>query len=115
MESEKWLEELDFDKLGGLISVIVQEDGTGEVLMTAYMNRESLALTLEKGLACYYSRSRKKLWTKGEESGHFQEVKEIWRDCDNDALLLKVVQVGGSACHTGAKSCFYRREAVRED
>ncbi|OQB14974.1 MAG: Phosphoribosyl-ATP pyrophosphatase [Firmicutes bacterium ADurb.Bin193] len=91
----------------GLIPVIVQDWRTKTVLMQAYMNEESLRLTKETGKATYYSRSRGKLWVKGEESGHFQYVKEIFTDCDNDCLLLKVEQVG-SACHTNNFSCFYR-------
>ena len=88
---------------------IVQDWKTGEVLMVAYMNAESWAKTQETGKACFWSRSRKKLWLKGETSGHVQIVKEIYLDCDNDALLLKVEQVGGAACHTGYRSCFYRQ------
>jgi phosphoribosyl-AMP cyclohydrolase len=98
---------LNFDKMGGLIPAIVQEFRTGEVLMMAYMNRESWGLTLETGIAHYWSRSRDKLWKKGETSGHIQEVKEIRIDCDGDCILLKVNQVGKAACHTGYRSCFY--------
>ena len=92
---------------GDLVPAIVQDAESGEVLMLAYMNREALAKTLETGKAHFWSRSRKKLWLKGESSGHFQKVVEARIDCDQDAILLKVVQVGG-ACHTGYRSCFYR-------
>ena len=101
--------EIDFGKGDGLVPVIVQDDETGEVLMLAYMNREAWLKTLETGKATYWSRSRNELWVKGETSGHVQLVKEILVDCDSDTLLLKVHQVGGAACHTGYKSCFYRR------
>ncbi len=100
---------IDFEKTGGLVPAIVQDWKTGEVLMVAYMNAESWAKTQEIGKACFWSRSRQKLWLKGETSGHFQAVKEAYLDCDNDALLLKVEQLGGAACHTGYRSCFYRR------
>ncbi|HPE64016.1 MAG TPA: phosphoribosyl-AMP cyclohydrolase [Methanothrix sp.] len=92
---------------GDLVPAIVQDAESGEVLMLAYMNREALAKTLETGKAHFWSRSRKKLWLKGESSGHFQKVVEARIDCDQDAILLKVVQEGG-ACHTGYRSCFYR-------
>jgi phosphoribosyl-AMP cyclohydrolase len=92
----------------GLVAAIVQDHATNELLMMAWMNRESLALTIEKGEAVYFSRSRNKLWHKGEESGHFQRVKELRLDCDGDALLLRVEQVGGIACHTMRRRCFYR-------
>jgi len=97
----------DFFKKSELIPAIIQEDSTGEVLMLAYMNEESLKLTVETGKTWFYSRSRKSLWNKGETSGHFQHVKSIAYDCDEDTLLVKVEQIG-AACHTGAKSCFYR-------
>lgn len=100
------LETIDFEKQGGLIPAIVQDVNDGTVLMLAYMSRESLQLTLEKGLACYYSRSRHSLWLKGETSGHFQHVEKIEVDCDADTILLQVEQEG-AACHTGARSCFY--------
>ena len=100
---------IDFERGGGLIPAIVQDWKTGEVLMVAYMNEASWAKTQETGKACFWSRSRKKLWIKGETSGHVQVIKEVLLDCDNDALLLKVEQVGGAACHTGYRSCFYRR------
>jgi len=103
------LEGIDFEKSGGLVPVIVQDHGTGEVLMLAYMNREAWEKTKETGNACYWSRSRDTLWMKGETSGHYQVVKEIFIDCDGDTLLLKVEQRGGAACHTGYRSCFYRK------
>lgn len=93
----------------GLIVAIAQDADSGEVLMVAYMNEESLKLTLEKGEAVYYSRSRKEIWHKGLTSGHVQIVSEILTDCDQDALVLKVKQIGEGACHTGYRSCFYRR------
>src|SRR4030066_96085 len=93
----------------GLVPVIAQDATSGTVLMFAWMNREALKLTAEGGEAVYWSRSRKKLWHKGEESGHFQKVKEIRLDCDGDVILLKVEQLGGIACHTGRESCFYSR------
>lgn len=92
-----------------LIPVIAQDAATGDVLMLAYMNQEAFAETLQTGRVCYYSRSRQKLWRKGEESGHVQELKELYFDCDADTLLVKVNQVGGAACHEGYKSCFFRR------
>lgn len=102
--------ELDFSKWdGGLIPAIAQDWQTGEVLMVAFMNQDSWMMTLETGRACYWSRSRKKLWKKGEESGHFQIVKEILVDCDLDTIVLKVDQQGGAACHEGYNSCFYRK------
>ena len=100
---------LDFQKAGGLVSAIAQDAATGEVLMIAWMNQEAFEETVRTGRAVYFSRSRQKLWRKGEESGHVQEVKEIYVDCDADAVLLKVRQVGGAACHEGYKSCFFRR------
>jgi phosphoribosyl-AMP cyclohydrolase len=101
--------EIDFDKTGGLVPAIAQDAATGEVLMLAYMNREAWEKTLATGKATYYSRGRKTLWLKGETSGHVQLVKEIRVDCDNDTILLKVEQLGGAACHTGHKSCFFRK------
>lgn len=103
------LDELDFAKSGGLITAIAQDHSTGEILMVAYMNEESFRLTLESGEAVYWSRSRKKLWHKGEESGNVQKVKSLYIDCDGDAVVLKVEQVGGAACHTGKRNCFYRK------
>lgn len=99
---------LNFDKAGGLVSAIAQDADTGEVLMIAWMNREAFAETARTRRAVYFSRSRNRLWRKGEESGHVQEVKGIYVDCDADAVLLKVKQVGGAACHEGYKSCFFR-------
>lgn len=100
--------ELDFDKQGGLVPVIAQDYKTGDVLMLAYMNRESWSLTLETGLVHYWSRSRNELWKKGKSSGNFQEVKEIRIDCDNDCILIKINQIGNAACHEGYRSCFFR-------
>jgi phosphoribosyl-AMP cyclohydrolase len=93
----------------GLVPAIAQDAVTGEVLMFAWMNRESLALTAETGCAVYWSRSRGRLWRKGEESGHTQKVLELRVDCDKDVVLLKIEQVGGIACHTGRRSCFFNR------
>ncbi|RLQ23500.1 phosphoribosyl-AMP cyclohydrolase [Seongchinamella sediminis] len=93
----------------GLVAAIAQDWQSGEVLMMAWMNRESLDLTLQEQRAVYYSRSRASLWRKGEESGNVQQLKELRIDCDGDAVLLKVEQLGGIACHTGRRSCFYRR------
>lgn len=98
-----------FEKGEGLVPVIAQDWQTGEVLMMAYMNREAWSRTLETGKVHYWSRSRGKLWLKGESSGHVQMVKEIRVDCDGDTILVKVEQLGGAACHTGYRSCFYRR------
>lgn len=100
---------LDFDKTDGIIPVIAQDASTGEVLMLAYVNREAFEETCRTGRACYFSRSRQRLWRKGEESGHVQLIKEVYFDCDADTLLWKVEQVGGAACHEGYKSCFFRR------
>lgn len=100
--------QVDFEKGNGLLPVIVQDVQTKEVLMLAYMNEESLRLTLETKKATYFSRSRNALWIKGETSGHYQYVKDILIDCDEDTLLLMVEQVG-AACHTGNKTCFYRK------
>ncbi len=99
---------LDFKKQDGLIPVIAQDYKTNEVLMLAYINPESWDLTLRTGIVHYWSRSRNRLWKKGEESGHVQEVKEIRVDCDNDTLVIKVNQIGGAACHEGYRSCFFR-------
>jgi len=103
-----WLDELQWTE-DGLIPAIAQDAETGEVLMFAWMNRESLRLTFEEGRAVYWSRSRGRLWRKGEESGHVQQVREIRTDCDRDVILLKVQQVGGIACHTGRRGCFFHR------
>ena len=100
---------IDFDKAGGLVTAIAQDDATGEVLMVAYMNPESLRATLDRGEVVYWSRSRQKLWHKGEESGNVQKLKGLYVDCDGDALVLRVEQVGGAACHTGKRNCFFRR------
>ncbi|MFH1081729.1 MAG: phosphoribosyl-AMP cyclohydrolase [Pseudomonadota bacterium] len=99
----------DFNKGGGILPAIVQDDETGEVLMLAYMNRDAWLKTLETGKATFWSRSRNALWLKGETSGHFQLVREVRMDCDDDTILLKVHQLGGAACHTGYRSCFYRK------
>jgi len=101
----------DFAKCGGLVPVIAQEAGTGEVLMLAYMNEEAWDKTLETGEVHYFSRSRKTLWHKGGTSGHVQKVHTIRLDCDADTVLIQVTQLGGAACHTGRKSCFYRELA----
>jgi phosphoribosyl-AMP cyclohydrolase len=102
------LNEIKWDDQG-LVPVIAQDAASGEVLMFAWANREALEKTATIGQAVYWSRSRRKLWHKGEESGHFQKVVEIRTDCDNDVVLLKIEQVGGIACHTGRKSCFFQR------
>ncbi len=103
-----WLEEIQWNE-DGLVPAIAQEADSGEILMMAWMNRESLQLSVESGHAVYWSRSRKKLWHKGEESGHQQIIHSIRMDCDQDVLLIKVEQRGGIACHTGRHSCFYRK------
>ena len=100
---------IDFKKGEGLIPVIIQDASTDEVLMLGYMNRESWKKTLETKKTSFWSRSRKKIWVKGETSGHFQKIKEIYLDCDGDPLLLKVDQIGGAPCHTGFRSCFHQR------
>ena len=111
----KWLKKVKWDE-HGLVPVIAQEAGSGDVLMFAWMNRDALARTVELGEAVYWSRSRKKLWHKGEESGHVQKVLEIRLDCDEDVVLLKIEQAGGIACHTGRHSCFYQKfEADGQD
>jgi phosphoribosyl-AMP cyclohydrolase len=106
--SQNWLDEINWTA-DGLVPVIAQETGTGKVLMMAWMNREALSLTVQEGRAIYWSRSRNKLWRKGEESGHVQLLKDIRLDCDNDVILLEVEQVGGIACHTGRHNCFYKQ------
>ena len=106
-----WLDSIRFDR-DGLVPVIAQEAGSGDVLMFAFMNREALLRTAQQGQAVYWSRSRQRLWHKGEESGHFQQVHDIRIDCDADVVLLTVTQLGhapGIACHTGRHSCFYRK------
>ena len=100
---------LEFNKAGGLVPAIVQDYQTGEILMLAYMNRDAFNATLSSGNATYYSRSRQTLWVKGETSGNIQLIKEIRIDCDDDTVLLKVEQLGGAACHTGYRSCFYKK------
>ena len=100
---------IDFTKSGGLVPAIAQDADTGQVLMLAWMNRAAYEETLRTGRAVYYSRSRGKLWRKGEESGHVQEVRGIFVDCDADTILLKVHQIGGAACHEGYASCFFRQ------
>ncbi len=101
--------ELNFDKMDGLIPAVVQDYQTGEVLMLAFMNREAWNETLATGKATYYSRTRQTLWVKGNTSGNLQWVKEIRIDCDDDTVVLKVEQVGGAACHTGHRSCFFKK------
>jgi phosphoribosyl-AMP cyclohydrolase len=100
---------IDFHKAGGLVPAVAQDAETGQVLMLAWMNQEAFEETLRTGRAVYFSRSRNRIWRKGEESGNVQEVKEIFFDCDADTVLLKVHQIGGAACHEGYKSCFFRR------
>ncbi len=104
----RWLNEVTWDDQG-LVPVIAQDADTGDVLMFAWMNRDALARTVETGEAVYWSRSRRKIWHKGEESGHVQRVREIRLDCDGDVVLLKIEQEGGIACHTGRRSCFFTR------
>ena len=106
--TQDWMEEITWSA-GGLVSAIVQDAMTGRVLMSACMNREALAITVESGEAHYWSRSRQRLWRKGEQSGHVQKVRELRLDCDGDAILLSVEQQGGIACHTGRERCFFRR------
>ena len=108
MTNEAWLNSIKWTD-DGLVPAIAQEAATGKILMMAWMNRESLALTVKEGRAIYWSRSRNKLWRKGEESGHVQILKELRLDCDNDVVLLQVEQLGGIACHTGRHNCFFRR------
>lgn len=105
--SEIWLDEISWTS-DGLVPVIAQQADNGKVVMFAWMNRESLALTVSEGYAVYWSRSRNRLWRKGEESGHRQRVLAVYLDCDEDVILLKIEQQGGIACHTGRESCFYR-------
>jgi phosphoribosyl-AMP cyclohydrolase len=106
--SDIWLNKINWSD-DGLVQVVTQEAETKKVLMVAWMNREALKLTVETGEAHYWSRSRKKLWHKGEESGHVQKVKDIYLDCDEDVLLLTVEQVGGISCHTGRHNCFFNK------
>lgn len=107
VSASNWLDEVNWNA-DGLVPAIAQDAATGDILMVAWMNREALALTAQEGRAVYWSRSRKKLWRKGEESGHQQDVHEVRLDCDNDVIVLKVEQRGGIACHTGRRSCFFR-------
>ena len=106
--SADWLDKIKWTA-DGLVPAIAQESGTGKVLMLAWMNREALTLTVQEGRAIYWSRSRNKLWRKGEESGHVQLLKDIRLDCDNDVILLEVEQLGGIACHTGRHNCFFQQ------
>ena len=103
-----WLDDIQWDEQG-LVPAIAQDYLTGRVLMVAWMNREALELTVQEGRGIYWSRSRRKLWRKGEESGHIQKLHELRLDCDGDVIILQVEQLGGIACHTGRASCFYRR------
>jgi phosphoribosyl-AMP cyclohydrolase len=106
--SEDWLDAVNWGP-DGLVPAIAQQTGTGRILMVGWMNRDALRATLTAGEAVYWSRSRRRLWRKGEESGHVQKVKELRLDCDEDVILLEVEQIGGIACHTGRHSCFFRR------
>ena len=103
-----WLDQIKWDE-HGLVPAIAQDHASGKVLMMAWMNREALQLTVREQRAIYWSRSRAKLWRKGEESGHVQQLKDIRLDCDNDVILLQVEQIGGIACHTGHERCFYQQ------
>ena len=103
-----WLDHVKWDA-DGLVPAIAQDEQSGKILMMAWMNREALSLSVEQGRAIYWSRSRARLWPKGEESGNVQQIRDIRLDCDNDVILLKVQQIGGIACHTGRESCFYQR------
>lgn len=105
---DKILSMVKFDEKG-LVTAVAQDHETGEIMMLAHMNLDSLRETIETGHAVYWSRSRKKLWRKGEESGNVQNIKELYLDCDGDAIVLKIEQVGGAACHTGHRTCFYRK------
>lgn len=111
--TDTWLNKIKWSE-DGLVPVIAQEANSGKVLMFAWMNREAIKLTVEKREAIYWSRSRKKLWHKGEESGHIQKIKEIYLDCDEDVLLLTVEQISGIACHTGRHSCFFKKLQFNE-
>ncbi len=103
----RWLDQITWNEQG-LVPAIAQDKSSNEILMVAWMNREALDLTVAEGRAVYWSRSRKKLWRKGEESGHVQRVSEIRLDCDDDVIILKIEQLGGIACHTGRRSCFFK-------
>jgi phosphoribosyl-AMP cyclohydrolase len=106
--SDTWLDDIKWTE-DGLVPAIAQDHATGKLLMMAWMTRESLKLSVQEGRAIYWSRSRNKLWRKGEESGHVQRIKDIRLDCDNDVILLSVEQIGGIACHTGRERCFYKQ------
>lgn len=106
--ADTWLDKINWSA-DGLVPVIAQDEKSGKVLMVAWMNRETVKLTAETSEAVYWSRSRQKVWRKGEESGHVQKVKAIYLDCDGDVILLTVEQVGGIACHTGRQSCFFNK------
>lgn len=108
MTTDELVNKIDFAKMAGLIPVVAQNYKTGQVLMLGFMNKAALEKTLAEGRVTYYSRTKKRLWTKGETSGHFQLVKEIWLDCDSDSLLIKVEQIG-NVCHNGQKTCFYQK------
>jgi len=108
VSNDAWLNKVNWSE-DGLVPAIAQDAENGDILMVAWMNRDALKQTVLLGEAVYWSRSRKKLWHKGEESGHTQKVKEVRLDCDEDVVLLKIEQVGGIACHTGRRSCFYQR------
>jgi phosphoribosyl-AMP cyclohydrolase len=108
VSGEAWLNKVNWSE-DGLVPAIAQDADNGDILMVAWMNREALKQTVALGEAVYWSRSRKKLWHKGEESGHTQKVKEVRLDCDEDVVLLKIDQIGGIACHTGRRSCFFQR------
>ena len=108
MSNDAWLNKVNWSE-DGLVPAIAQDAENGDILMVAWMNRDALKQTVQLGEAVYWSRSRKRLWHKGEESGHTQKVKEIRLDCDEDVVLLKIEQVGGIACHTGRRSCFFQR------
>lgn len=108
MKKEDFIKKVNFKKLNGLIPVITQDAKTNKILMLAFMNKNALKKTLKEGKVTYWSRTRKKLWTKGETSSNFQIVKEVFLDCDNDTLLIKVKQIG-NVCHTGHKTCFFKR------
>ncbi|MCX4026496.1 phosphoribosyl-AMP cyclohydrolase [Endozoicomonas sp. SM1973] len=114
MAVTEWLSQIKWDK-NGLIPAIAQDYKTGKILMMAWMNQEALALTAEQGHAVYWSRSRQKLWHKGESSGHQQQIKAIRLDCDSDVIILQVEQKGGIACHTGRESCFFRKLTKQGD
>lgn len=111
--TDSWLEQIKWDK-DGLVPAIAQDHKTGRILMMAWMNREALQLTIAEQRAIYFSRSRNKLWRKGEESGHIQKLHELRTDCDKDVVLMQVEQLGGIACHTGRESCFYLRQENNE-